>query len=147
MQGRRARLAPLATAALLLSGPAWPGCAPRVYGVDAARRVVLVSPSGAATPAPRHVFLDGCRGRLDEPSSPVRCSGDAQLGVQDEANANANANAPAPVAWPGLPLTETDTHFDSAAARLVGRLIERQAPPAAPPAPAPGASAETSSPR
>lgn len=136
MQGHRARPATLATVALLLSGPAWPHCAPGLYGADAQQRVVLVAPPGAATPAQRYVFLDGRRGRLDEPSSPVRCTAEGQVHVQGDAQAQAQAQAPtqapAAVAWPRLPLTETDTHFDSAATRLVGRLIEPEAPPTAP---------------
>jgi hypothetical protein len=95
-------------------------CRPGIYG-PAPNEFVII---GRVAPAPRtgeiYLFRDGRRGATGDSGSPVTCENDIATVASPDGAARH---------WSRRDTRETDATFDSAATRLVGRLIE---PPGSP---------------
>ena len=97
-------LAPLAVAA----------CEQGVYGSPSA--FVVIVPSSQSPQQHRYLFLDGRRGSTSDPGAPLSCTEDGAVAI-DRGEVNTER-------WAEMPMSATDTTFESVQTQLAGRLIE-----------------------
>jgi pimeloyl-ACP methyl ester carboxylesterase len=90
-------------------------CEPGVYGQSQEGFVVIGGPLPGFGAGQRYLFRDGRRGATVSAQSPVACDSNVATVTQPDGSARQ---------WPREPTRETDAIFNSAATKLVGRLIE-----------------------
>jgi len=103
-----------------LSLNALAACEPGAYGAGDGDFVVVVSVPNMPPPGQRYLFRDGRRGSTADDGAPVRCEGGAAV---------VRAAGDKTATWRRLPLTATDTKFESALSMMAGQLLEPAGPP------------------
>jgi uncharacterized protein len=102
-------------AVAMIAPAARAACKPGAYGLDSGHFVVVVPQSNPPQAGQRYLFVDGRRGSVTDPESPVTCAGGAAVISHGEGRTEN---------WAEIPTTKTDTSFVSLETRLAGRLIE-----------------------
>ena len=98
-----------------LSLNALAACEPGAYGAGDGDFVVVVNVPNMPPPGQRYLFRDGRRGSTADADSPARCEGAAAV-VRVAGDKTA--------IWQPLPITATDTKFESALSMMKGQLLE-----------------------
>lgn len=98
-----------------LSSNALAACEPGAYGTGDGNFVVVVNVPNMPPPGQRYLFRDGRRGSTADDDSPVRCEGAAVV---------VRAAGDKTAIWQPLPITATDTKFESALTMMKGQLLE-----------------------
>ena len=96
-------------------------CEPGAYSSSDGDFVVVVNLPNMPPPGQRYLFRDGRRGSTADDNSPVRCEGGAAVVTR--------ASEGQPATWQRLPITATDTKFESALSMVKGQLLEPAGPP------------------
>jgi pimeloyl-ACP methyl ester carboxylesterase len=106
-------LAAFLTAVASAAAAQTPACPVGAYRGPHNALIAVTLPPANAAPGLRYTTLEGRRGALTDPASPVTCDGGA-LKSRDAAH----------TAWTHVPLRATDTDFFSGGLKLHGQLLE-----------------------
>ena len=108
--------ATIALAYLAICAPAtYAACNPGAFASSNGDYVVVVPLPAANAAGQRYLFRDGRRGSTADDDAPLTCAADAVTIKKSDGSEER---------WQQLPLTTSDTQFNSVETRLAGRLIE-----------------------
>jgi len=108
--------ATIALAYLAICAPAtYAACNPGAFASSNGDYVVVVPLPAANAAGQRYLFRDGRRGSTADDGAPLTCAADAVTIRKSDGSEER---------WQQLPLTTSDTQFNSVETRLAGRLIE-----------------------
>jgi pimeloyl-ACP methyl ester carboxylesterase len=108
--------ATIALTCLAICAPAtYAACNPGAFASNSGDYVVVVPLPAANAAGQRYLFRDGRRGNTADEGAPLTCAADAVTIKKSDGSQER---------WQQLPLTTSDTQFNSVETRLTGRLIE-----------------------